>query len=160
MSRCGRTLGEMARAASNFRIVMDGGPQDPWGTDGTSFPPRLARPSHAPQPELRHSQKANRSQNRERRRRQKGRTKRPTDGWNGRKVVMTTAASGAKQLENEDDAAPPTIAKEGKGIFSLPSPKPERYKVVRFLWLSRRLNYSGMLRPLRLLFLLTNSASV
>ena len=44
-----------------------------------------------------------------------------TDGWNGRKVVMTTAgaASGAKQLENDDDAA--ADCQRGKGNF-FPSP--------------------------------------
>ena len=50
-------------------------------------------------------------------------TKRPnetTDGWNGRKVVMTTAASGAKQLENEDAAAD---CQRGKGNFFPPLPK-------------------------------------
>ena len=52
-------------------------------------------------------------------------TKRPnetTDGWNERKVVMTTAASGAKQLENDDDAAA-ADCQRGKGNFFPPLPK-------------------------------------
>ena len=53
-------------------------------------------------------------------------TKRPnetTDGWKERKVGMTTAASGAKQLENDDDDA--ADCQRGKGNFFPPPPSPK-----------------------------------
>ena len=137
--------------------VMDGGPQDPWGTDGTSLP----SPSHAPRT-LRSPNCVT----------HKKRTAARIGSGGDKKAERTDRLMERTKSGYDHDRAPPpppplgqnsltttTIAKEGKGNF-FPSPKPKRYKVVRFLWLSRRLNYSGMSRPLRLLFLLTDSASV